>query len=52
MNNPTQERIMSELNRTEFDELVQHFRPLFARIAEGQVPVKPNAHCCMNRFAG
>lgn len=35
MNNPTQERIMSELNRTEFDELVQHFRPLFARIAEG-----------------
>lgn len=35
MNNPTQERIMSELNRTEFAELVQHFRPLFARIAEG-----------------
>lgn len=35
MNTPNQEKIMSELSRTEFAALTAHFRPLFARIAEG-----------------
>ncbi len=34
MNNPNLEKIMSELSRTEFTALTEHFRPLFARIAE------------------
>ncbi len=35
MNNLQQEKIMSELTRTEFAALTEQFRPLFNRIAEG-----------------
>ncbi len=35
MNNLQQEKIMSELTRTEFAALTEQFRPLFSRIAEG-----------------
>ena len=35
MNTPNQEKIMSELSRTEFAALTEQFRPLFIRIAEG-----------------